>query len=336
MKFIQNISLKAFNTFGIDVSARQFITCTSIQELSEILFINKGNPLLILGGGSNMLFTKDFNGTVIKNEIKGISIVKEDDQHIYIKAGGGEVWQDFVTYCVDHNYGGIENLSLIPGTVGASPIQNIGAYGVEIKDTFHELTAYHIEDNKLLTFNKEECKFGYRDSIFKNEYKNKLFIVDVTFRLDKHPIFKTSYGDIEAKIKEQHIEVLNVKAISDIICDIRKSKLPDPAVVGNAGSFFKNPVVDKAVSNAILANYPTAPHFKVDDLHDKIPAAWLIEQCGWKGKSDGEVGCHAKQPLVLINLGKADGQSIYNLSQKIMDSVKKKFGVALEREVNIL
>ena len=291
--------------------------------------------MLVLGGGSNILFTKNFEGIVIKNEIDGIEKMAENDTHVFIKAGSGVVWHDFVLYCIENNYGGIENLSLIPGTVGAAPIQNIGAYGVELKDVFVELNAVNIYTREVVKFENSECRFGYRDSIFKHELKDKLFIMDVTFRLTKTPVYKTSYGDIESQLKLMNVSEYSIKAISDAVIAIRKAKLPDPAVTGNAGSFFKNPVVDASTFNNVYQTNKTMPYYQQGEQY-KIPAAWLIEQCGWKGKNIGNVGCHAKQPLVLINLGEANGLDVFELSKQIIDSVTTRFGIVLEREVNVL
>ena len=331
------ISTKTLNTFGINVTAKMFSRCSSLAELKELVECFRGElPILIIGGGSNILFTKDFEGIIIRNELEGIEVVKEDEQHVYVKAEGGVKWHDFVLYCIENNYAGVENLSLIPGSVGASPIQNIGAYGVEIKDVFQELTAYNLETNEILNFKYEDCHFGYRDSVFKHEYKDKLFILDVTYKLDKEPNFKTSYGDIESWLAKNNIRQLTIKAVSDAVIAIRKEKLPNPEEVGNAGSFFKNPVIDKKKFDSLIILNDKAPHYQLDEHHYKIPAAWLIEQCGWKGKSEGKVGCHAKQPLVLLNLGGAEGKDIYNFSQQIIESVETRFGIRLEREVNIL
>jgi len=336
MSIVNNLSLKPYNSFNIDHKAQHFTVCNSIDNLKYILSETPpSTPILVLGGGSNILFTKDFTGLVIKNEIAGIEIIREDEQYYYIKAGSGVQWHDFVLYCIKNNYAGIENLSLIPGTVGASPIQNIGAYGVEIKDVFEELTALNLETKELLTFRHEECRFGYRDSIFKQEWKNKLFILDVTFRLNKVPVYRTSYGDIESYLKQMNVKEYSIKAISDAVIAIRSAKLPDPEVTGNAGSFFKNPVVDETIFNKVYLTNNTMPFYR-QGVNYKIPAAWLIEQCGWKGKTIGNVGCHAKQPLVLINLGNANGKDVLALSQEIIDSVNASFGIVLEREVNVL
>ncbi len=320
MQIKENISLKPYNTFGIDAKAKYFSAFSSTDELEDLLSGKKSktqNTKLILGGGSNILFTKDFKGLVLKNELKGIELIKEDENHYDIKAAAGENWHEFVMHCIKHNYAGVENLSLIPGNVGAAPMQNIGAYGVEIKEVFEQLEAYHIHDNRIITFSVNDCAFGYRESIFKRKYKNQFAILNVTFRLRKRPIFHTSYGQVKHELERMDVKELSIQAISQAVINIRTSKLPDPKVIGNAGSFFKNPEISSH-------------------------AGWLIEQCGpndslsWKGYREGDAGCHAKQALVLVNYGNAKGEEIYALSEKIKDSVYKKFGVLLEREVNIV
>ncbi|CAN5172263.1 UDP-N-acetylmuramate dehydrogenase [soil metagenome] len=336
MAFSKNVSLKPYNTFGIDVKAKYFTFFSSEHELQQILqTLPAEENILILGGGSNILFTKDFDGVILLNAIKGIEIISEDKDCVYIRAGGGVNWHDFVMYCVEHNYGGVENLSLIPGNVGASPMQNIGAYGVEIKDVFDQLDAVCIATKEVKTFNKKDCRFGYRESVFKKELKGKYIITSVTYRLTKNPVFNISYGALQAELTKRNIHEISLKKISDAVIDIRRSKLPDPAVTGNAGSFFKNPVVDADVVNKLRHHYPGMPVFSADH-NFKIPAAWLIEQCGWKGFRKGDAGCYDKQPLVLVNYGKASGSELFELSGQIKQSVFKKFQVELEREVNII
>ena len=338
MLISENVLLQPFNTFGIPAKARYFASFSSSEELKDILTNPslKGLPHMILGGGSNMLFTKDFDGLVLKNEIKGISVVKEDDDHVYVKAGAGESWHGFVMDAIGHNRAGIENLSLIPGNVGASPMQNIGAYGVEIKDTFYELEAFHLEDFKTVTFNNADCEFGYRESVFKRKYKGQFAIISVTFKLSKHPHFNIQYGAIEEELKRMGVTELSIQAISQAVINIRSSKLPNPAEIGNAGSFFKNPTIDAASYERIRAAHPNLVAYPVDGGQYKLAAGWLIEQCGWKGFRAGDAGVHAKQALVLVNYGHASGTDIYNLSQQVLDSVHEKFGVDLEREVNII
>jgi UDP-N-acetylmuramate dehydrogenase len=291
---------------------------------------------MILGGGSNILFTKNYDGLVLKNEIDGINVVDEDDQFVFISAGAGVKWHSFVMYCVNQNLGGVENLSLIPGNVGASPMQNIGAYGAEIKDVFYELKALHLNEKSIHKFSSAECEFGYRESVFKKKYKDEFAILNVTFRLRKNPVFNISYGAIETELKKMHVETLSVKAISDAVIQIRSSKLPDPSVIGNAGSFFKNPVITKEQMEKIQQHHLNLPFYKADEENFKIPAGWLIEQCGWKGFRKGDAGCYEKQALVLVNYGNATGKEIYSLSEEIKLSVNEKFQIELEREVNIL
>ncbi len=332
-----NISLKPFNTFGIDVSCDHFSTFSSIEELETLLKEHNNRKRLILGGGSNMLFTKDFDGAVLKNEIKGITVSAETDDTIDLTVGAGEVWHDFVLYCVDHNFGGVENLSLIPGTVGASPMQNIGAYGVEIKDIFVRLEAVEIASGEVRTFTNEECHFGYRESIFKNTYKDRYVIVNVTYRLTKknHEL-KTAYGAIQEELQRMQVSAPSIKDISNAVIAIRQSKLPDPKQIGNAGSFFKNPVVDISVYNKIAKEYENVPHYPAGEGKVKLAAGWLIEKAGWKGYRKDNYGVHEKQALVLVNLGNTDGKKIYNLSKAIIEDLNTKFGVVLEREVNII
>ena len=334
---LTNYSLKKYHTFGTDVYARYFIEVNSIEDFKalqkEALYTS--NTSLILGGGSNLLFTKNFNGLVIKNNLKGIDIVKQDADFVYVKAAAGENWHQFVLWCVNHNYGGIENLSLIPGCVGASPMQNIGAYGVEIKDVCHEVNTIDVQSGEEKIFSNADCQFGYRESVFKHIYKNKYLITSVVFKLNKKPVFNTSYGAIEQELKTMGVTQPSVKAISDAVITIRSSKLPDPAKIGNAGSFFKNPEVSKQKHDELKQQHPNLVAYLLDNGNYKLAAGWLIEQCGFKGKRFGDAGVHVNQALVLVNYGNASGSEIYNLSQQVLDAVQNTFGVTLEREVNI-
>ncbi|HYE56009.1 MAG TPA: UDP-N-acetylmuramate dehydrogenase [Chitinophagaceae bacterium] len=340
MTFHDNISLQPYNSFRVDAKARHFAQFRNADELKEQLeFINAKRhapDVLILGGGSNILFTKDFDGYVLKNEITGIETVKEDADHVYLRAGAGENWHRFVLHCIERGLAGIENLSLIPGNVGASPMQNIGAYGVEIKEVFHDLEALHLQEGGIHTFSLNDCAFGYRESVFKRKYKDQFAILSVTYRLNKHPQFNTSYGAIEQELEKMGVQQLSIAAISQAVINIRSSKLPDPAVIGNAGSFFKNPVIHSSLFESLKKEYPSIVGYKVGDNSVKLAAGWLIEQCGWKGIRKGDAGCHGKQALVLVNYGSATGKEIYDLSEEILQSVEKKFGVTLEREVNIV
>ena len=291
---------------------------------------------MILGGGSNILFTKDFDGFVFKNELYGIKKVREDAEHVYVKAGAGVNWHQLVVHCIHNNWAGVENLSLIPGNTGASPMQNIGAYGVEIKDVFYELEAFHLQDKKLVNFNLADCEFGYRESVFKGKYKNQFVITSVTFRLNKKPVFNTSYGAIEQELATMGVTTLSIQAISQAVINIRTSKLPNPAEIGNAGSFFKNPEISLEKFDELKNNFVNIVGYHLPNGNVKLAAGWLIEQCGWKGYRKGDAGCHAKQALVLVNYGNANGNEIFALSEAIIQSVNEKFAVLLEREVNIV
>lgn len=282
------------------------------------------------------MLTQDFNGLVLKNEIEGIRVVKEDAAHVYIEAGAGVNWHQFVLYCLEHDYAGVENLSLIPGNVGASPMQNIGAYGVEIKDVFESLTAIHIAGRTAQTFSREDCAFGYRESVFKGKYKDQFIIASVTYRLNKIPEFHTTYGAIQQELDRMGESRLSIQAIAQAVINIRTSKLPDWKQVGNAGSFFKNPVIDNQQFALLKEQFPGVVAFPSGPNHSKLAAGWLIEQCGWKGYRKGDAGCYPKQALVLVNYGHARGSEIFTLSQEIIASVQEKFGVMLEREVNII
>ncbi len=334
---LENTSLKPYNTFGIDVKASYLGRFSSVGELQEALEQMSNQELLVLGGGSNVLFVRErFDGCVLLNEIKGFDVVEETNDWVIVRSGAGEIWHEFVLKCIEHGFCGIENLSLIPGSVGASPMQNIGAYGVEIKDVFEKLEAYHIESGEVQTFSKEECEFGYRESVFKRKLKGQYIITSVCFRLAKNSAVNTSYGVIAAELEKEGIVNPTMKDVSNAVIAIRKSKLPDPKEIGNAGSFFKNPVVDTSLLEKILTQYPTAPNYPATEGSVKLAAGWLIEQTGWKGKTLGHYGVHALQALVLVNYQGATGQEIYDLSTSIIADVKEKFGVELEREVNII
>ncbi|MBS1749454.1 MAG: UDP-N-acetylmuramate dehydrogenase [Bacteroidetes bacterium] len=341
MQIQENFSLKQYNTFGIDAKAKQFSFFSTSDELADLLEYSKEPPACILGGGSNILLTKDIDGTVLKNEIKGIEETGEDDNYIYVKAGAGENWHQFVQYCIGRNWAGLENLSLIPGNVGASPMQNIGAYGVEIKEVFNSLTAFHIHDRTIHTFTTGDCEFGYRESVFKRKYKNEFVILRVTFRLHKSPVFHTEYGAIKDELERMQVSSLSIKAIARAVINIRTAKLPDPKVIGNAGSFFKNPSIPHSDFLRLKEKFDSIVGYNNPDGTVKLAAGWLIEHSGpkegisWKGYRTGDAGCHAKQALVLVNYGNASGKEIFELSEAIMQSVEKKFGIMLEREVNI-
>lgn len=332
----EDISLKPFNTFGIHAKARYFGTFDSIETLATLLSQKKTQELLLLGGGSNVLFTKDYEGTVLLNLIKGIKKVQEDEKNIWLKVGAGEPWHYLVEYCLEHNYGGIENLSLIPGTVGAAPMQNIGAYGVEVKDSIVQVEALEIATQTLKTFDNAACAFGYRESVFKHALKNQYVITAVTFRLAKNPSrFYVEYGAIQEVLTQKGISQLNIQAISQAVCEIRRSKLPDPAKIGNGGSFFKNPIISTTHYEKLKSQYPLMPCYPVAENEVKVPAGWLIEQAGWKGKQEGKAGVHHQQALVLVNLGNAQGKEILALSKKVQASIFEKYQIRLEPEINI-
>lgn len=337
MEILQDYPLQNLNTFGITVSSRYFVSINSINQLKEVLAsdIVKTSSILIMGGGSNILFTKQYPGLIILNEIKGIETIDESEAYKLISAGGGENWQDLVDFTLEADLGGLENLSLIPGSVGAAPIQNIGAYGAELKDVLESLTAIELATGEERIFSKAECEFGYRSSVFKNELKDKYLITTVRLRLSKKPILNTSYGAINALLEEKGVDHPTVKDVSDAVIEIRQSKLPDPTQLGNAGSFFKNPLVDKIDYEGLKLLFADIPGYNNNNTV-KIPAAWLIEQCGWKGKRFGNVGVHDKQPLVLVNYGDGKGEEIKNLAEDIKVSVADKFGIELEAEIRII
>ncbi|HEX5551659.1 MAG TPA: UDP-N-acetylmuramate dehydrogenase [Chitinophagaceae bacterium] len=336
MEMQTDFSLKHYNTFGIDARAGHYARFSTTEELMELLEVKPfdGKDTILLGGGSNILFTKD-PSAVLKNEVTGIEKTAEDADHVYVRAGAGENWHGLVTYCIDHDWAGIENLSLIPGSAGAGPMQNIGAYGVEIKDVFHSLEAFHLGDKAMVTFSNADCAFGYRESVFKNKYKGQFVIVNVTLRLNKIPSYNISYGAIEKELEAMGATQPDIHLISRAVINIRSSKLPDPQKIGNAGSFFKNPEVSAEEYARLEKDFPGLVAYPVNRGF-KLAAGWLIEQCGWKGYRDGDAGVHAKQALVLVNYGNASGQDIYRLSEKILQSVQEKFGISLQREVNIV
>lgn len=333
----KNISLLPYNTLGISSHAAFFARVKNQEELKAVLAhpLCKDLPLLVLGQGSNVLLLEDFQGLVIKMEITGKKILQEDAHHVWVEVGAGENWHEFVLWAVDQGYAGVENLSLIPGTVGAAPMQNIGAYGVELKEVFEELQALEIASLDTRVFDKEACDFGYRQSVFKTRLKGKFIICKVVFKLSKKPVYNTSYGDIQATLDSMEMEA-SIKSISEAVIRIRQSKLPDPKVLGNAGSFFKNPSIPSAQFDQLKANYPFMPFYPQAEGMVKVPAGWLIEQCGWKGKQMGRVGVHERQALVIVNLGGAEGWEIKELAEKIQASVLEKFGITLEAEVNFI
>jgi UDP-N-acetylmuramate dehydrogenase len=336
MQILENFDLKNINTFHISERAAHFTTIKSEVEMLEIVKSNVviNQPLYIVGGGSNILLTKTIEGLVVLNQIKGIEVVDENEDEILAKFMSGENWHECVLWAVSKGYGGIENLSLIPGTIGAAPIQNIGAYGVEIKDVFVSCEAINIKSQEKKTFSKELCRFGYRDSIFKQEEKGNYFILSVTLRLKKNPTFNIDYGDIKKIIETEYQNEVTIEHISNAVIAIRSSKLPDPNIIGNAGSFFKNPVIEKELFLKLQNSYPTIPNFPAPN-GIKIPAAWLIEQCQWKGYKEANFGVHDKQALVIVNYADAKGKDLFELSERIITSVQQRFNISLEREVNI-
>lgn len=333
----ENVSLKNFNTFGIEASARYFVEINHEQDLAQLFADSQWltTERLVLGGGSNMLLVSNFNGLVIRINIRGIEHRVNHNQ-VIAEAGAGEVWNDLVNFSVNHGFAGMENLSLIPGSVGASPIQNIGAYGVELKDVFESCRAFEIATGQIKTFSKEDCQFGYRESVFKSALKGQYIITSVKFRLSLTPSVNISYGAIGQELANRGITQPTIKDVSQVVSSIRVSKLPDPSTIGNSGSFFKNPVIATAQFETIKAQHPDVANYPAGEGKVKLAAGWLIEQCGWKGKVVGNTGTWKNQALVLVNHGSATGQEIYNLSSQIIDSVYTKFGVMLEREVNII
>ena len=335
MQTQKNISLKSYNTFGINVTANEFIKINSLENLKEL--IQKRSDFFILSGGSNLLLTKNIDKLVVHLNLKGIEILQSNENEVFVKVQAGENWHEFVLWCIAHDFGGIENMSLIPGNVGTTPIQNIGAYGVELKDSMYELEALEIESGTLKAFSNQSCQFGYRNSVFKNEHKGKYIITSVTFKLTKkeHKL-NSSYGAIQSELEKNNIKNPTIAAISNAVIAIRQSKLPDPKELGNSGSFFKNPVILKHQFRQLQHKFPEVPHYIISETEVKVPAGWLVEQCGFKGKRFGDAGVHKNQALVLVNYGNATGQEIFDLSKRIQRDVLEKFDVSLEAEVNIL
>jgi UDP-N-acetylmuramate dehydrogenase len=335
----EHVDLKPYNTFGIQAFARYFVSIRSTDDLVKLIHTDlfTSQKRLVLGGGSNILFTRNFDGLVIHNDLKGIAVTGETDAHITLTVASGESWHPFVLHCVNHNWGGIENLSLIPGTVGAAPMQNIGAYGVEIKEVVDRVTGIDLLTGQERTFNNDQCQFGYRESIFKHALREKIFISSVTLSLTKkNHLLRTEYGAIQDTLHTMNVTQPTVQHVSDAVIKIRQQKLPDPAVLGNSGSFFKNPVVAAEHYERLLKDYPTMPGYRTENQSIKIPAAWLIEHCGWKGKTINQAGVHRQQALVLVNYGSASGAEILSLSKKIQHDVSEKFKIVLTPEVNII
>ncbi|MEQ9187897.1 MAG: UDP-N-acetylmuramate dehydrogenase [Cryomorphaceae bacterium] len=336
MRIEHNINLKPFNTFGFSSIAERLVHASTSEDVEEYFTTNQPSPTLVLGGGSNMLLTRDLPGTTLKVEVPGIQLLREDEDHVYVNVGAGEEWHQFVLHAISQGWAGVENLSLIPGNVGAAPMQNIGAYGVEIKDVFYELEAYLTEDRSFETFGLEDCAFGYRESVFKQRLKNKAIITSVTLRLNKNPKLNTSYGAINQQLETMGIQDLSIKAISDAVIAIRQSKLPDPKEIGNSGSFFKNPVIELPHFEQLQVRYPGIVGYPAGEAKVKVAAGWLIENAGFKGKRIGNYGVHAKQALVLVNYGGASGKDVFQLSEEIIESVQALYDIVLEREVNII
>ena len=337
MTIQNNFSLKKYNTFGIEAKAKQFVAVHSIEDLNTILKEHQSEPKFILGGGSNMLLTQDIQALVIHIDLKGKKVLKEEDDFVWVESQAGENWHEFVLWTIDQNFGGLENMSLIPGNVGTTPVQNIGAYGTEIKDTFVSCEAMTIATQLMKTFTKEDCHFGYRESIFKQEVKDQYIITSAVFKLTKrnHKI-NTSYGDITKELEKQNVTTPTLKDVSNAVIAIRQSKLPDPAALGNSGSFFKNPIIPKEQYEKVHALHPEMPHYVVSETEVKVPAGWLIEKAGFKGKRFGDAGIHKNQALVLVNYGNATGQEILAVSRDIQSTVLKEFGIAIEAEVNVI
>jgi UDP-N-acetylmuramate dehydrogenase len=337
MQIQHDFSLKKYNTFGIEAKAKRFVAVHSVDELKTVLQQHPTDKKFILGGGSNMLLTKDINALVIHVDLKGKKVIAQDDDFVTVEAQAGENWHEFVLWTIDQNFGGLENMSLIPGNVGTTPIQNIGAYGTEIKDTFVSCEAIEIATQQMRTFTNPECNFGYRESVFKQDLKDQFIITSVIFKLTKrnHKI-NTSYGDITSELAKNNIENPGLKDVSNAVIAIRQSKLPDPKELGNSGSFFKNPIISKSDFDKVHAKFPDIKFFPISETEVKVPAGWLIEQAGFKGKRFGDAGIHKNQALVLVNYGNATGQEIFAVSRDIQRTILEKFGIAIEAEVNVI
>lgn len=337
MTIQNNFSLKKYNTFGIEAKAKQFVAVHSVEDLNTVLREHQSEPKFVLGGGSNMLLTQDIQALVIHIDLKGKKVLKEDADYVWVESQAGENWHEFVLWTIDQNFGGLENMSLIPGNVGTTPVQNIGAYGTEMKDTFVSCDAMNIETHEMKTFTKEDCHFGYRESIFKHEAKDQFIITSVIFKLTKrnHKI-NTSYGDITKELEKKNISTPTLKDVSNAVIAIRQSKLPDPKELGNSGSFFKNPIIPKEQYEKAHALHPEMPHYVISENEVKVPAGWLIERAGFKGKRFGDAGIHKNQALVLVNYGNATGQEILAVSKDIQATILREFGIAIEAEVNVI
>ena len=332
-----NFQLLKHHTFGTEATAKYYFEFTETEDLQGFISTTtewKNLPTLILGEGSNMLFVSDFKGLIINPNIPGIKIAHEDRNNIWLEVGAGVIWDDLVEFAVFNWWGGIENLSLIPGKVGAAVVQNIGAYGMEIQHRIESVTGFDLESQTEYTLDVADCQYAYRDSIFKNQLKDRFIITSVSFKLDKFPEFILNYGDLKAETEK--LGTINLRNVRKAVIGIRESKLPDPKVYGNAGSFFKNPIIEASLAEQLLAKYPNMPHYPAPEGQTKLAAGWLIDQCGWKGFRRGDAGVHEKQALVLVNYGNATGKEIYDLSEEIKQSVQEKFGVELEREVNVI
>lgn len=337
MKILEHYNLKKHNTFGIDVYAKRFVAVHLISELEQILKENSDENIFILGGGSNILLTKNIDALVIHLDLKGTKIAKQDDDFVWVECQAGENWHEFILYTIDQNYGGLENMSLIPGNVGTTPIQNIGAYGTEIKDTFVSCNAINIENQEVRTFDNADCQFGYRESVFKNALKNQYIIISVIFKLTRrnHKI-NIAYGDIQSELVSKNIGLPTIKDVSNAVIAIRQSKLPDPKILGNSGSFFKNPILLKSEFESIHQKFPEMKYFEISESAIKVPAGWLIEQAGFKGKRFGDAGIHKNQALVLVNYGSASGQEILDVAKNIQQTIFDIYGINIETEVNII
>lgn len=337
MQIHQNFSLKNYNTFGIEAKAKQFVAVHNLDQLKSVLEHHKNDKKFILGGGSNMLLTQDIDALVIHVDLKGKKVLKEDENFVWVESNAGENWHEFVLWTIEQDFGGLENMSLIPGNVGTTPVQNIGAYGAEIKDTFVSCDAMNIETHEIKTFTKSECNFGYRESIFKHEAKDKFIITSVVFKLTKcnHKI-SVEYGDIKAELAKNNITNPTIKDVSNAVIAIRQSKLPNPKELGNSGSFFKNPVISKVEFLKVQEKFPDVKYFEISETEVKVPAGWLIEHAGLKGYRNGDAGVHKNQALVLVNYGNATGQDILNLSKYVQKTVFDKYGIAIEAEVNVI